>query len=94
MDKLESSALLRDELAKYRTMSYAELAARVDAEEHRVEHGPSGTEYQVEIQIIWDDKPGGDVRVMAWIDDGGWRAFFPLGECFIMSPDGAFVDEC
>jgi hypothetical protein len=56
--------------------------------------GPSGTPYQVEIGIVWDDKPGGDVRVLASIDDGGFRsAFSPMCDDFIMAPDGTFVGE-
>jgi len=27
------------------------------------------------------------------IDDGGWRAFFPTTESFIMAPNGSFVGE-
>lgn len=46
--------------------------------------GASGAVYQFEIQVFWDDKPGGNVRVMGSIDDGGWRAFVPLCEDFIM----------
>lgn len=55
--------------------------------------GASGAAYQFEIEVFWDDKPGGDVRVMGSIDDGGLRAFLPLCEAFIMSPSGRFVGE-
>jgi hypothetical protein len=41
----------------------------------------------LETQIVWDDKPGGDVRVLASIDDGGWRAFVPLCDSLIMTPN-------
>jgi hypothetical protein len=27
------------------------------------------------------------------VDDGGWRAFFPLTACFLMNPDGQFIGE-
>ena len=49
--------------------------------------------YQIEIQVFWDDKPKGDVRVAGSIDDGGWRAYLPLCRDFIMAPDNSFVDE-
>jgi hypothetical protein len=42
----------------------------------------------LEIQIQWDNNPGGDVRVMGAIDDGGWRAFLPLSSDLIMTPYG------
>lgn len=45
------------------------------------------------VQVFWDDTPDGAIRVMASIDDGGWRAFVPLTEAFILAPDGSFVDE-
>lgn len=43
-----------------------------------------------EVQAFWDDEPDGAIRVMASIDDGGWRAFVPLTEDFILAPDGTF----
>lgn len=49
--------------------------------------------YQGEVQVFWDDKPNGAIRVMASIDDGGWRAFVPLTADFILAPDGTFVGE-
>jgi hypothetical protein len=55
--------------------------------------GVSETQYQVTIQVFWDSKPHGDLRVVGSIDDGGWRAFLPLSDSFIMAPDGSFVGE-
>jgi len=49
--------------------------------------------YQVEIDVFWDDKPGGAVRVLGMIDDGGWRAFMPMCEAFGKAPYVSFVDE-
>lgn len=53
----------------------------------------SGKEYQFEIIVYWDDKPNGDVRVIGNVDDGGWRAYFPLGTSFLKAPDGTFIGE-
>jgi hypothetical protein len=47
----------------------------------------------VEIQTFWDSQPGGNVRVMGSIDDGGWRAFLPLSRSFIKSAVDSFVGE-
>jgi hypothetical protein len=44
-------------------------------------------------QVDWDGKPGEDIRVTASIDDGGWSAYKPMHEDFIMAPDGTFVGE-
>jgi hypothetical protein len=93
MNKPEASALLRERLAAYRALSYTALAERVGTEEHMTAVGPSGVEYQVEVQVFWDGKPDADVRVMGSIDDGGLRAFVPLCESFIMGRDGQVVGE-
>lgn len=93
MDNAEARGLLRAELAVWRTRRYAELSALVGDSHHVSRTGPSGTEYQVEIEVIWDHKPASDVRVMVSIDDFGWRAFAPLTESFILSSTDEFVGE-
>jgi hypothetical protein len=55
--------------------------------------GPSGAIYQLEVQAFWDDKRSRHLRVLASIDDGGWSAFIPLTDDFIIAPDGSFVGE-
>lgn len=55
--------------------------------------GPSGTWYQTEVQVFSDHKKGGDLRMLASIDDGGRSAFRPMTDGFIMAPDGSFVGE-
>ena len=93
LDKEIAMAVLAEQLGLYRTKPYAvlkELIGRVDASEVAT---PDGLAYQIEIQVFWDDKPDGDIRVIGAIDDSGWRAFFPLGDSFIMTPDGAFLGE-
>jgi hypothetical protein len=49
--------------------------------------------YQVEIQFVWDDRAGGNVRVLGSIDDGGWHAWVPVSRSFLKSSDESFVDE-
>ncbi len=49
--------------------------------------------YQVETVAVWDGGKEGDLRVMVTVDDGGWRAFVPLSEHFILAPDGSLVGE-
>ena len=54
MDKKEANSILVEHLARYRTRSYAELATwvrdgRVDTPEAV---GPSGTNYQIEIELF------------------------------------------
>jgi len=38
--------------------------------------------------VFWDSLPDGNLRIMASIDDGGWRAFVLLTDSLIMKPDG------
>ncbi len=94
MDKQEAKTLLSDKLAEYRSLSYAELVAKLGDIDCLDVVGPSGTDYQIEVQFMWDGKADGDVRVMGGIDDGGLlSAFMPLCEDFIVTPNGEFVGE-
>jgi hypothetical protein len=95
VDKAEARKVQADKIAALRQTPYAELHAwaesgKVDTE---VVRGPSGREYQLEVQAWWDGRPGEDVRVMVSVDDGGWRAFMPLTDDFIKAPDDSFVGE-
>ena len=94
MDNDEATAVLGAELAALRDEEYAELVRRTSAGPLVFERtAPSGRTYQVEVYISWDDRHGGNVRVMASIDDGGWRALVPLTRDFVKAPNGSFVGE-
>jgi hypothetical protein len=93
LDNDEAKSLLTSHLRSYRDRTYAELAALIGTVQVAQLAGAGGVEYQVEITFHWDDRSGGDIRVMGSIDDGGWRAFIPLCDSFIMAPDGTFVGE-
>ena len=93
MNEVEALRLLQGQLRQWRKRSSAQLREEV-SQSHRFEvTGESGTWYQIEVQVFWDDKPNGAIRVMASIDNGGWRALVPLNDDFILAPDGTFVDE-
>ena len=94
VDKQEAKRLLAKELEWWRQRPYVELASFVGQEPVTGEvQGAAGTSYQYEIQVFWDGKAGGNVRVVGAIDDGGIRAFLPLTDDFIMATDGNFVGE-
>ncbi len=93
MDKQEARNLLEQQLAGYCTVHYSDLVAKIDSQECFEILGPSGVEYQVEIQFFWDDRREGNVRVIGSIDDGGLRAFYPVCISFVMAPDGKLVGE-
>ena len=93
MNKEEARDILRRHLESYRRRSHAELAALIGDTQTRELTAPSGARYQIEVEVLWDHEPSGNLHVIGSIDDGGWRAFVPLGEDFIMAPDGSFVGE-
>ena len=93
MDQVEARGILRAHLDEWRRRTYAELKSEVGESRQLQTTGQSGTQYQVDVQVRWDDKPNGDIRVLGGIDDGGWRAFAPLTDDFILGPDGKFVGE-
>ena len=94
MDKKEAKRILAEELAKYRSRSYEKLKRLVSDVDAYTVIGDSGADYQIEIEAVWDNNmPDGDLRVIAGIDDGGWRAFCPLTDDFVISPSGDFVVE-
>lgn len=93
MDKAEALAVLSNEMALYRNRSYEELAGLIGQVDAYEKKGTSGTAYQIEIQVFWDSKTGGDLRVLGAVDDGGWRAFAPLTDDFILTPGGEFIGE-
>lgn len=93
MNRIEALRVLRAELQPWRERSWTDLRKEVGQSRRFEVTAESGTWYQGEVQMFWDDKPDGAIRVMASIDDGGWRAFVPLTDAFILAPDGTFIGE-
>lgn len=89
MDRKAALKVLSRHLEGYRTLSYEQLTQLVGK---APETGEDGS-FQLEIQVLWDSTPGGDVRVVGSVDDGGLRALFPLTDGFIVNSQGGFVDE-
>lgn len=71
---------------------YGDLCQMIGHPVSRTTAGPDGREYNIEIQAFWDDKPGGDLRVVVSIDDGGWRAMLPRSDSFVISSDNQVSD--
>jgi hypothetical protein len=94
MDKREARGILAEEIAKLRMKSYDDLRARLLGGSENFEVvGASGARYQLELEAVWDSGENGPLRVFVLIDDGGWRAFSPMSDSFIVAPDGSFVGE-
>lgn len=93
MNKEEAQQLLKARVHQLRAMHYHDLRDLLDKETAIEVDGPSGRSYSIETSVLWDDAKGRDLRVIVSIDDGGWRAFTPMTDDFIMAPDGSFVGE-
>ena len=90
MNSGEAGRLLLAELEAYRAWTYERLCGLIGSPKRTTEIvGLSGTRYYVDIYAAWESRPNGEVRVFGCIDDGGWRAFFPLSEVFVRAPDGS-----
>jgi hypothetical protein len=83
MNRKEATTVVRQELMKYRRMPYVELRRLVDTRlPTLVIKGASGAEYQVVIQVHWEGKRGGDIRIVGLIDDFGWARICPAARRF------------
>jgi hypothetical protein len=95
MDTAEAQSILRRELAKYRTKSYAELLGLIENDDGLEVTAASGAWYQLKFEAAWDDpdRPNDVLRVFGSIDDGGIRAYSPLSDDFLIAPNGQFIRE-
>ena len=93
MDSAEAAALLREYLDVYRQRPYSELVGLRGRPQTAELRGASGKSYQVEVEVHWDGRARGAVRVLGSIDDGGVRSLRPMSQDFIVAPDGTFVGE-
>ncbi len=96
MNKAEARGILARELLHFRAMSYSDLQKLMGSPQVVERSGASGVSYTIEIEVFWDSprKPGGDLRVIASIDDGRFLSVLsPLSSGFIMDPDDKFIGE-
>ena len=89
MDETEARRILDEELRSYESRSYKQLIEMVDRKLHVDRDSPSGTIYQIDVEVLWDDMKKGTIRVIGAIDDRGLPSvIIPLTQDFIMTPDG------
>ena len=84
--------LLTSHFAKYRVLSYSELAEKIiRGEMDACETEVSGVLYQFEFQFFWDDEPYNEIRVVGsvFIDPMGIH----VKDDFVLLPSGQFVGE-
>lgn len=88
MNRTVAQSLLVQELTNVLDLGYEQLGRRIGNEPIVKEvAGSDGKHYVVEISAYWDSRENGPVRVIAVIDDGGWRAFIlPLTADCVVGP--------
>ena len=89
MDKRQAGKVLAEELERYQEMGYSRLSCLVGEEIVFTVTGMDGIEYQLEIDVLWDNprKPGETLRVIGSVDDGRFpAAFAPLTLDFLVEP--------
>jgi len=89
MNESDARSALARHVNKYRSRSYEYLAAfaklqRTDSAEVAL---PDGANCKVQIQVVWEKNPHGNVRVIAKIRGGPVQPD-PIEETFVMRPDG------
>ncbi len=94
MDENEAKGLLDAEIGRLRGLRYDQLPDLFQVQAFQT-LGATGTVYNLELQVFWDDpRSKMNIRVMASVDDGRWPHFSkPLTASFIMAPSGSFVGE-
>ena len=85
----EGASILADRLAHYRTRSHDELTELLLAPVAEEIAGQSGKRYQMIVQASWTGSPGGDLSVVAGVDDKGWQLFDPITDSFVSRPTAA-----
>jgi len=89
----EAKAVLRAHMATYRQQIHKDLAGLVNKRMASRIQSPAGAEYEVTVEVRWDDQPLGDVLVCGTINDHGWKACQNVHEIFTKDPDGRIVGD-
>lgn len=78
MDTTVASPLLQEHLDRHAARPFAELSSLIGATPVTERSKIEGKEYQIEINVFWDDDAMRAIRLVGSIDDGGWRSLVPL----------------
>jgi len=93
-DTVDADDVFQAEVRRWRGESWERLSQRVNSVDAYEVEGRDGTRYQFEVDVLWDDRVRGDLRVIVTGDDaGGWRTHGMRSEDFIKAPDGSFIGE-
>ena len=94
MNQKEAKEILDSIVSEYHKKSYEELAKLIDGD-IGVFHvkGESGAEYEIEIDIFWDEENDKNIRFDAILDIGVISSIFPMRESFVKNPENEFSEE-
>jgi len=90
-NKVEARSELKRLIAEHEQYTYDALHRLVDQRKRLEFSTATGTWYQAVIEVMWDDKPGGTIRVLVSLDDGGASAFHPMTDSVLVDPPGVVV---
>ena len=94
MDHQIAHPLMHQQLQTLWRCSYHDLILRMGHPETVPATGEDRKTYQLEVQVFWDSKKGGDIRAIVSGDDSTFPSvMFPLADSFIMARDGSIVGE-
>ena len=94
MNKEKASKILLEQLEKIKAIPYAQLVTFVLKDESvSYEVNDGDTTYEIKLLYYWDSGKPGNIRVIGNINvAGGWSAYRPHSEDFIVRPDGSFIE--
>ena len=88
-NKAEAEAELRRVVAEHEGKDYAFWAGHIGQKKLLEFTAQSGTWYQGSVEVFWDDKPGGAIRVLFALDDGGVGAYHPIASSLLLDQRSA-----
>jgi hypothetical protein len=90
VNRAEAKSIADGVCAEWEARRYADVVPLVGKLEVVERTGPSGVAYQLEINVMWDDRPGGAIRVLVTADDGSFRGSFrpEAADCLIEPEPG------
>jgi hypothetical protein len=88
MNTKEARTILSEVMREYQVKEYSYWENAIPESPLVFEKtGASGVDYQIEIEVLWDGRDSRVIRVIFSIDDGGLRAFVPMTDDFLISPE-------
>ncbi len=88
MDREEALTILEQVLEQAAAPGFEGLSACIGESRAFEVQAASGQVYQIEMDILWDGRSGEAIRIIASVDDGKLRAFFPLTRSKLVLPVG------